>query len=102
MRAALCAGAVERAGWPAPAGTDAARAAAGFTANVARDGTVTTYRLRLPPSLLGLRPVDLSRGVALKVVANDGDGDGRKGVVHLSPGPAAAKDPARWLRFARP
>jgi hypothetical protein len=66
--------------------------------SVRRQGTQTTYSVRIP--LSSLRPDDApTRPFRLSFLVNDNDGRGRKQWIELSPGIGAEKNPAVFPRF---
>ncbi|WP_419996199.1 sugar-binding protein [Streptomyces boninensis] len=72
----------------------------GAKTEVTREGTVTSYKVRIPWKSLGLdaRP---DRPVALSMIVNDNDGKGRRGFLEWGSGVGRTKDTAlfRPLQF---
>jgi hypothetical protein len=60
---------------------------------VKRRGSMTTYDLALPLAAFGIDTGRLKAGIAVNLVVNDDDGEGREGWMQLASGIADRKDP---------
>jgi Carbohydrate family 9 binding domain-like/Beta-galactosidase len=69
-----------------------------FPALVSREGTYTTYRLKVPWASLGLASAPAA-GFRFSFIVNDNDGKGRKQWVQLTPGIGETKDPSQYRVF---
>ena len=65
------------------------------TADIAQAGTLTTYRIAVPWAGLGVKPV-LGRTIAVSMLVNDNDGNGRRGWMEWGDGIGYSKDPALY------
>jgi hypothetical protein len=70
-------------------------AAAKATAEIERAGTLTTYRVAVPWAGLGIRPAP-GRTIAVSILVNDNDGDGRRGWMEWGDGIGYSKDPSLY------
>jgi hypothetical protein len=76
--------------------TGAADAAGQTTLTTGRSGDRTTYEASWPLAALGLSVERLHAGIAIDLLVNDDDGEGRNGWIELSPGLGYSKDPSRF------
>jgi hypothetical protein len=81
----------------APEGTPRGEASSDTVA-IRREGDTTSYLIRIPDTLPGIREM-LAQGGAINVIANDNDGQGRKGWIEWAPGIGRTKDPAPFPRI---
>ena len=67
--------------------------------SITRTGTATVYEALLPWADLGLQPPEAGQVVALNVIANENDGQGRAYWMGLTPGIGEGKVPEVYRRF---
>jgi hypothetical protein len=59
-------------------------------------GDRTTYEVSWPLSALALSAASVRAGLALNLLVNDDDGEGRNGWIELAPGLGLSKEPAKF------
>jgi len=73
-----------------------ADASAATALSTTRVGDRTTYEVSWPLSALALSAASVRAGLALNLLVNDDDGEGRNGWIELAPGLGLSKEPAKF------
>lgn len=63
---------------------------------IERKGETTVYRLKIPAQLLGVKAFEPGAMLAVAMLVNDNDGDGRKGFLSWGKGIGLGKDPSLY------